>query len=122
MFLSILKLIPNSTDEDSWVLAEQFSYQYNETVITVPAGYITNLASTPKIIWGILPPFGYYSRGAVVHDWLYSNQGNLPTFKYSRKDADKIFYTAMLESSVNKFKAQLIYRAVRLFGWSHWKK
>lgn len=120
MFLSILKLIPSAADEESWVLAEQFSYQYKEKVITVPAGYVTNLASTPRVIWNIIPPFGYYSKGAVIHDWLYSNTGDLPDLKYTRKDADEIFYSAMIESGVNRFKAKMIYSAVRLFGWAYW--
>lgn len=41
-------------------------------VITVPKGYETDLSSVPPFLWGIFPPFGLFLRGALVHDYIYS--------------------------------------------------
>ena len=55
-------------------------------VITIPAGYITDLASVPRICWGFIAPFDV-ARAAVVHDMLYEkingafNEGIIPTKK-----------------------------------------
>ena len=39
-------------------------------MIIVPKGYITDLASVPRAIWGVISPFDI-ARAAVVHDMLY---------------------------------------------------
>ena len=38
--------------------------------VTVPAGYITDLASVPRLAWAVIAPFDV-ARAAVVHDILY---------------------------------------------------
>ena len=38
--------------------------------ITVPSGFITDLASTPRILWNVIAPFDV-ARAAIVHDLLY---------------------------------------------------
>ena len=38
--------------------------------ITVPAGYITDLASVPRAAWAFISPFDV-ARSAVIHDMLY---------------------------------------------------
>ena len=42
----------------------------DEGTITVPAGYITDLASVPRPIWAVISPFDV-ARAAVIHDLLY---------------------------------------------------
>ena len=39
-------------------------------MITVPEGYITDLASVPRICWIFIAPFDV-ARAAVIHDILY---------------------------------------------------
>jgi hypothetical protein len=60
----------------------------------VPAGRITDLASVPRILWAIYPPFGRYTRAAVIHDDLYDGHRRRKA-RYSRMYADAIFYEAM---------------------------
>ena len=38
--------------------------------ITVPTEFITDLASTPRILWAFIAPFDV-ARAAIVHDLLY---------------------------------------------------
>src|SRR5947199_120869 len=63
--------------------------------VGVPEGFVTDLTSIPKIVWGFnLRPEGPYAYAAVVHDFLYWTQDR------SRDEADKIFLIAMGDSKV----------------------
>ena len=84
--------------------------------IVVPAGFVTDLASTPKVLWSLFPPHDDYAKAAILHDYLYA------TAKVSREEADYIFYEAMGVLGVPLWKRRIIYRAVRLFGGSHYGK
>lgn len=110
-----IKLIP--LPGETWEVAENFSIS-SETVnedIFIPKGFHTDLASIPKFLWSILPPFGNYTVAAVVHDYLYK------TGLYTRKTADKIFAELMKEDNVPKWKCTTFYYAVRIFGKKHYK-
>src|SRR5262245_11770367 len=64
-------LTPFGDGNDS-VLMTELSYRIGETthVIVVPAGFVTDFASTPRAIWSVLPPTGRYQMAAIVHDFL----------------------------------------------------
>ncbi len=79
---------------------------------TIPIGFITDLASIPKLVWPILAPaHSSLIRPAIVHDWFYRK-----TCDYSRRQTDLIFYHMLRNDGVSNFKATLIYYAVRCFG------
>jgi len=97
-----------------------------KNVISVPKGYITDLASVPRFCWAFIAPFDV-ARAAVVHDILYEkintaykNEKILTKHdreKY-RKVADDVFKEGM-ESAVPpvpKWKIWAAYNAVRVFG------
>ena len=98
----------------------------NKNVVSVPKGYITDLASVPRFCWAFIAPFDV-ARAAVVHDILYEkintaykNEKILTKHdreKY-RKVADDVFKEGM-ESAVPpvpKWKIWAAYNAVRVFG------
>jgi hypothetical protein len=94
--------------------------------VTVPAGYITDLASVPRIAWAVIAPFDV-ARAAVVHDILYEKingafkKGDIKS-KSEREEyraiADKVFKQGMefAEPKVAGFKIWSAYNAVRIFG------
>ena len=83
----------------------------------MPGGFITDFASVPRGLWNIFPPDGKYTQAAVLHDFLYSNKGDVPKGKNrSKKECDQIFMEAMEVLGVPWMKRHLMYRAVRLFG------
>jgi Protein of unknown function (DUF1353) len=82
--------------------------------IVVPLGFVTDFASTPRALWAVLPPFGTYQLAAVVHDFLYWDQG------CSREQADALLRVAMFESKVDARKRDIIWQAVRRFGQAAW--
>lgn len=104
-----------------WILKKKYSYKVNNRIIEVPANFITDLASIPKILWNIFEPAGKnYTRAALIHDYLYSK--NCKYTDISRKEADKIFFNIMKERGVPFWKRRLMYRGVRMFGWMFFRK
>ncbi|ENL6118451.1 DUF1353 domain-containing protein, partial [Salmonella enterica] len=96
-----------------WRVYEPFEFYLsddNSDVIEVPAGFVTDLASVPRIFWTILPPDGKYAKAAIIHDWMYDNALR------TKKEADKIFLDGMMVLGVPKWKRTVMYWAVRLFG------
>jgi Protein of unknown function (DUF1353) len=85
----------------------------------VPAGFVTDYASVPRIFWNIIAPDGDARFPAVLHDYLYSLRGHEP-FNKSRSECDSIFLEAMQFVGVDLIQRNTIYYAVRLFGgfWS----
>ena len=82
---------------------------------TVPKGFITDFASVPRCFWSLIPPMGRYGKAALLHDYLYN------TKSVSRREADRIFLKTMLMMEVPKWKAYVMYVAVRVFGWLRWR-
>lgn len=93
-----------------WVTREPLVYNRDAEVITVPADFHTDLASVPKALWAVMPPFGNHTKAAVLHDYLYF-VGIRP-----RKECDEIFLEAMAAMGVSKTRRYLMYWAVRAFG------
>ena len=103
---------------NQWAVIRDFRYNSPKFgLITVPCGFITDGASIPSILWGIIgsPWAGDYPEAAVIHDWVYTEQS------FKRSDCDKIFLEGMGILGVNWFKRRIMYRAVRTFGWIPWK-
>jgi len=99
-----------------WKVVKEFTFHAaNDDIISVPAGFITDLASIPRVLWNILPPNGKYGKASVVHDYLYVEAiGN-------KKYADNIFLEAMELLGVGYFKRYSMYWAVRAFGKGSYK-
>jgi hypothetical protein len=109
------KLVVTEFDEIKWELVTPLVYQGNQDRIEVPTGFITDFASVPKALWSIIPPYGTYTKAAVIHDYLYRNA------IVSRADADGIFKKIMSESGVGLIRRGLMWAAVRLFGRAAYK-
>ena len=112
------------------VLHAPLVYQGARDRFKVAAGFSTDLASVPRLLWWLIPPLGLYQRAAVIHDYLYREQPcvwmpldetSSGHFPISRKDADGIFYRIMKEEGVWTPKAWIMWKAVSWFGWISWK-
>ena len=82
--------------------------------VTVPAGFVTDLASIPAAFWSLLPPAARYSYPAIIHDYLYWYQ------PCTRAEADGVLRAAMGDMEVSSPKILIIYNAVRVGGGSAW--
>lgn len=93
--------------------------EQDQRIIRVPAGFMTDFASVPRL------PLIYLAYGnkahlpAIPHDFLYSEGGT----EADREYADLVFLHGMLgtvvpdgENSLTEEDAYAMYRAVRGFG------
>lgn len=116
MFTSELIIKRNISAKNSYELAVPLIWQDGLGVITVPAGFVYDGASVPRVLSSLVPRFGgRYDRATALHDYLYT-AGFL-----SRKDSDKLFYEALRFDGVRWVQARLLYYAVRLFGKKYYK-
>lgn len=104
-----------------WELVEPFCFYYTEHYkitkkITIPKGFITDFASTPRILYPIIPPIGIYNKACIIHDYLYQEK------IFSRKICDSCFLQAMKVLGVPKWKRNLMFATVRLFGKKYYGK
>ena len=114
-FLTECDLMP-MPDGEHWRLKSSLVF-HSEAIletILVPTGFVTDLASIPRLFWNILPPFGRYTEAAIVHDWIYRNH------TFSRMVCDALFFEMMVALNTPKVTRWTIYLAVRCFGWSAW--
>ena len=105
-------------DGKYWVLKEELVYQHPETNerTVIPRGFVTDLATVPRLFWVAFPPCGKYTSSAVLHDYLYWVQSPV----CDRKCADDVLLVAMKEADVDIITRESIYNAVRLGGSSSW--
>lgn len=97
---------------DRWRLDAPLRYQSNAAsdVIEVPAGFVTDFATVPRVPVAYLLFDGYGDRAAVIHDFLYRNG------KFTRSICDQVFHEALLSDGVSRWRAAMMYAAVRVFG------
>lgn len=90
--------------------------------VTVPAEFKTNLISSPKPFWPILPPFGKGCWSSIVHDYMYTYNLLKPDgTPFTKKDCDQIFHIGILSEGMNKIKAHTSYRLLRAVGVHAWR-
>ncbi|WP_067101820.1 lytic transglycosylase domain-containing protein [Marinomonas atlantica] len=108
-----LSPIPSS---ESWVLLEEWHYTaLDGERYSVPAGFVTDLDSVPRIPVVYAMYKGRIRAAAVLHDWLYRNA-------YPRNKADRLLAEAgELLDGVSQDVAEAIYTGVHLFGWAKYK-
>jgi len=104
----------------------------NNTII-VGKGFVTDLASVPRVAWAIIAPWDV-ARAAIIHDLLYKK---IRSYRWSKKNqhlpedkklvknaketADKVFLMGMKDADpkVPNWKIYCAWKAVDLFGrWS----
>jgi hypothetical protein len=99
--------------------------------VIVPAGFKSDLASTPSWLWSIYPPFGRYTYAAVVHDYLYCKDAVILTDidalgggkrPLMRSEADRILRIIMQMDGCRPQTPWIFWFNVRLAGWAFWHK
>jgi hypothetical protein len=115
-----------------WALTKTLTYTPTGATdqITVPKGFVTDLASIPRPFWDLLPPDGPWTKAAVIHDYLYYTQGSgvwnkhpktiTKATPYTRAEVDWILRDAMQDRGVDLVRRNIIYLAVRVGGGGGW--
>lgn len=110
--------VPLREDNDNpvWKTLEPLNFRSEryQRHYVVPLDWETDLASVPRLPFVYLLAGGTATAPAVVHDFLYS----CPRLRQSRsrEEADAVFYEAMLSVGVSRWRAWLMYQAVRVCG------
>lgn len=99
-----------------YVTTRRHTYRAAETKleISVPAGFRTDFASLPRLLWSVLEREGPWARAALFHDWMYRTQ------TVSRSDADAIFSIILAADGVSAVFRAAFFVALRLFGRRAW--
>lgn len=99
----------------TWLLLGPLGYQ-SELIglVTVPAGFVTDLASVPRLPVAFFLAGGLAHAAAVVHDWLYT------THQTDRATADAVFKEAAQACGVSAWRAYLMWLGVRAGGAGSW--
>ncbi|ATG89879.1 DUF1353 domain-containing protein [Methylomonas koyamae] len=106
-------------DGTQWIVWEDIEFvteldDHTHMSIVVPRGFVTDLASTPRSLWSLYPPFGKYLSAAILHDYLYWRQACSP------EEADKIIYQTMRDAGVDQATQSRFYVALRAAGDKAW--
>lgn len=100
-----------------WVVLSVLIYvALNALRYTVPRGFITDLASIPRLLRGLYSQTGLSRRAAVLHDYLYCLQCT------TRAEADALFLEALAAEGVGWFTRYSMFLAVRSGGWVYWNR
>ena len=99
-----------------WLVLKTFTYHslLLPNPVTVPAGFVTDLASIPPLLRPVFDQNDASRQPAVLHDWLYCSK-NL-----SRSEADALFLEALAHVGVGRLRRLAMYAAVRAFGGRYW--
>jgi hypothetical protein len=87
-------------------------------IISIPRGFVYDMATVPKWLWSIVRPFNDGLIGFLIHDYLYVHQEK---HHLTRKQVDAEMLYWLNITNKNKFDNYLRYCIVRLLGWMWWK-
>jgi hypothetical protein len=105
-------------DGDRWVLTSPLTYVSSKyDAFIVPAGFSTDFASIPRVLWtAVGHPSGLWGPAAVLHDHEYA------AGKVTRAEADWLFRDAMEALGVSRARRWTLYLGVRSGGWLAWRR
>lgn len=111
-----------------WILRKAYAFGYGAHRITIPAGFVFDLASIPRFLWWRIAPFELSETAPLLHDFLYRYRGSLPAGciepprTFTRKESDQVFRDVMELEGVCSDDRAIGYWGVRLFGWWPWHR
>lgn len=116
----------NILDKNFWRVTSAFKCylgllndKYKDMWVYVPAGYLTDGATVPRVFWDLLPPWGAYGQAAVIHDILceyltiFHDDGT--PVSITREHADTVLGEAMAILNVPRVTRWMITNGARLF-------
>ena len=83
-------------------------------VIQIPAGFVFDGNSLPRVVWVESLPTDFLESGC-VHDWLYKHNSN-------RKENDQVYREMLKVQGVGKFRRNFRYWVLRLAGGRAFKQ
>lgn len=105
-------------DGETFVVTQDRDIETRLGIVTIPAGFMTDLASVPSGLRSFISVLGKHFMAAVLHDLWY----RVPWTRHgvTREIADTIFLEEMADLKVSWWKRRAMYRGVRIGGSSSW--
>lgn len=101
-----------------WELLAPFRYRQ----FLAPKGFWTNFVSVPRVARWYVARDGDCAKAAVIHDYLYDVVSALHHPEVTRRQADRVFLSALIDLNVRPTKAVVLYLAVRIGRWYPYRK
>ena len=106
-------------DGRKWLLVLPLWFSYaspNAALVDeVPAQFVTDFHSIPRLLWRVLFPTDY-GQAAVIHDYLYRYK------LMPRAECDRAYRDALVELQAPGWKVNVMYAGVRVGGWRAYRK
>lgn len=102
---------------DKWELRRGLTVELLGILVRIPCGYVCDLASVPAFAWASTYPPSHplVALAALVHDWLYQSH------ECTRSQADAVFHELLILGDCSRWRAWLMWAAVRVFGGPAWR-
>lgn len=66
------EFLPDGKSNKNWMVLSPIIVTLSDGhTLTIPTGYVTDLCSTPRFLWGLYPPYGKFLLACLIHDYLY---------------------------------------------------
>lgn len=97
-------------------LLRHLQLDWNGFLVLIPAGFVCDGSSVPVPFRSLAARFTKSIAAGVLHDYLYA------TGKFSRRVADWLFYKALRDAGVPRWRSGLMWVGVRAGGWVAWNR
>src|SRR6266496_2328748 len=97
--------------DTEWAVLRPIEYRGKEQEFMVPAGQTTDFASVPRVFAWFIPPYGRYTRPAILHDYLWRQLAAQGKIRWV--DADGMLRRSMRELEVPFLRRWMMWAAVR---------
>jgi len=101
-------------DGENWITLTKIEFTINLEKFTIPAGFVTDFASVPRIARGVVNRIGRGVIAYVIHDWLRKDIQQ----EISTKTSDKALYKFMRLLGESRYNSKKVYYGLRMFGWA----
>ena len=114
-----------------WMIVDTFELRVpGHDLIVIPAGFVFDGASIPKIFRGLLSPVGGLLISAIVHDYVYGHHCILledeAGIRYrqfiTKAESDTLFLEIANQVNGLSIINKVAYLAVKYFGFRAWNK
>jgi len=96
--------------------------------VFIPAGFIFDGASIPRLLWSVLSPVGVFFIPGLVHDFAYKysaliviEDGKKVIVRIDRKVSDMLFKQLGIRINGLGIMSNVSHFFLRCFGWLPWK-
>jgi hypothetical protein len=105
--MPVLRPIPDWT-KSKWIINSNWHFKLDSGItIIIPAGFLTDLVSIPRIFWSIISPFGSLLFAGIIHDfgykynylWAIHENGNVYKYGYNQ---DRWFWDELFLKIANQ--------------------